>query len=147
LINRTRKRPSGARPKSRTTKVKLAANKYVETQEEYDSSSRTTKRIDKGQVFLWEDPEPVSMAAKGRPTEHGITISLVYTPPNFRNRGYATSCVACLCGELLESGFRYCTLYTDLSNPVSNSVYKRIGFTEVCDSVDHTFEDAPGTTG
>jgi predicted GNAT family acetyltransferase len=97
------------------------------------------KQVDRGEVYLWEDGEPVSMAAACRPTGDAVSIGLVYTPPPLRNNGYASSCVATLCERLLESGYRYCMLYTDLSNPTSNSIYKRIGFTEVCDSVDYTF--------
>jgi len=98
-----------------------------------------TPKIDKREVYLWEDGVPVSMAAKARPTENGITINSVYTPPEFRNRGYATSCVAMLCRELLGSGYNFCMLYTDLANPTSNSIYKKIGFKEVCDSVEYSF--------
>jgi predicted GNAT family acetyltransferase len=96
-------------------------------------------RIDKGEVYLWEDDVPVSMAATTRPTENGISISFVYTPPSLRRKGYATSCVAMLSKELLRTGYKFCTLYADLSNPTSNSIYKNIGFEEVCDSVEYTF--------
>jgi predicted GNAT family acetyltransferase len=102
-------------------------------------SDRSAKMLDRGDVYLWEDGQAVSVAARTRPTGEVITIGMVYTPPERRRRGYATSCVATLCGLLLESGYRYCTLYTDLSNPTSNKIYKEIGFTEVCDSVCHTF--------
>lgn len=98
-----------------------------------------TPKIEKRELYLWEDGVPVSMAAKGRPTENGITINSVYTPPELRRRGYATSCVAMLCKELLDSGYKFCMLYTDLANPTSNSIYKKIGFKEVCDSVEHSF--------
>lgn len=100
---------------------------------------RAAKQVERGEVYLWEDGEPVSMAAACRPTGDTVSIGLVYTPPHLRNHGYASSCVAILCDLLLGSGYRYCVLYTDLSNPTSNSIYRRIGFTEVCDSVDYTF--------
>jgi predicted GNAT family acetyltransferase len=102
-------------------------------------AERGTKMLRRGDVYLWEDDLPVSMAARTRPTGEVVTIGMVYTPPEHRNRGYASSCVAALCAMQLESGYRYCTLYTDLSNPTSNKIYKRIGFKEVCDSVNHTF--------
>jgi predicted GNAT family acetyltransferase len=102
-------------------------------------AGRVTKQLARGEVYLWEDGEPVSTAAKSRPTGGAVSIGMVYTPPHLRKRGYASSCVAALCELLLESGFEYCTLYTDLSNPTSNKIYKTIGFKEVCDSVGHTF--------
>ena len=99
-----------------------------------------TPRIEKDKIYLWEEGgKPVSMAGKGRPTEHGMAIGPVYTPPEFRRNGYATACVAGVCREILKSGYDFCTLYTDLSNPTSNSIYMKIGFKPVCDSVQYTF--------
>lgn len=95
-------------------------------------------RIQQGSVYLWENEVPVSMAVSTRPTRSGISIGGVYTPPEHRNRGYATSCVASLCKELLRE-YKFCVLYTDLSNPVSNSIYRRIGFKEYCDSAQYTY--------
>jgi len=96
------------------------------------------ERILEGSVYLWENGVPVSMAISARPTRNGISIGTVYTPPEHRNRGYATSCVASLCKRLLCE-YRFCVLYTDLSNPVSNSIYKRIGFKEYCDSAQYSY--------
>jgi hypothetical protein len=93
-----------------------------------------------GWVFLWEDGQPVSMATKGRPTDKGMTVGGVYTPPELRGKGYATSCVAELSRHVLLSGKEFCTLYTDLANPTSNSIYKKIGYKEVGDSVEYTFK-------
>ncbi len=100
-----------------------------------------TPAIQRQDVFVWEDGVPVSMAGKTRPTENAITIDLVFTPPEFRRRGYATSCVSSLCTELLSGGYKFCTLYTDLANPTSNSICKKIGFNEVSDSVEYSFSE------
>lgn len=99
-----------------------------------------TPFIEKGTVYLWEySGSPVSMVMKDRPTEHGMSVSLVYTPPEVRRNGYATACVATACRDILKSGYDFCTLYTDLSNPTSNSIYMKIGFKPVCDSVQYSF--------
>lgn len=99
-----------------------------------------TPFIEKGELYLWECSEnPVSMVIKGRPTEHGMSVTFVYTPPELRRNGYATACVASVCREILRSGYDFCTLYTDLSNPTSNSIYMKIGFKPVCDSVEYSF--------
>ena len=97
------------------------------------SPDMTHARIDERNVFLWDDGGPVSMAVKTRPTRHGISVSWVYTPPELRRRGYATSCVAALSQQLLDAGFEYCTLFTDRSNPTSNAIYQQIGYRPVCD--------------
>jgi uncharacterized protein len=97
--------------------------------------------VDWGTVFFWEmGGRPVSMAGKNRPTEHGTTVGGVYTPPEHRNRGYATSCVAELSRHILESGKDFCTLYTDLANPTSNSIYMKIGYKPIADSAEYLFE-------
>jgi len=99
-----------------------------------------TPAIEKSGIYLWEDAgKPVSMAAKGRPTERGMSVTMVYTPSELRRNGYATTCVAEVCREILKSGYDFCTLYTDLSNLTSNSIYMKIGFRPVCDSVVYAF--------
>jgi predicted GNAT family acetyltransferase len=42
--------------------------------------------------------------------------------------------------HLLDSGLRLCFLYTDLTNPLSNRIYQRIGYRPVCEVVDYMFE-------
>ncbi len=82
-----------------------------------------------GEVHFWKvDGERVSMAASGRNTGRGAIVNLVYTPPARRGRGYASSIVSALSRRQLDSGLDYCTLFTDISNPVSNSIYRRIGY-------------------
>lgn len=86
-------------------------------------------------VFLWEvDGKPVSMARGARKTENGITVNFVYTPSEYRKKGYASSVVAEL-SRLLLKDHSFCSLYTDLDNPTSNKIYMEIGYKPVCDSM------------
>lgn len=86
-------------------------------------------------VYLWVvDNHPVSMARGGRMTDNGITVNLVYTPKEFRGKGYASSVVAELSRQLLKKN-SYCSLYTDLDNPTSNKIYMNIGYKPICDSI------------
>lgn len=55
-------------------------------------------------------------------------------------KGYATSCVAQLSQMALDKGFKRCVLYTDLLNSISNSIYQKIGYKAVCDSLMLKFE-------
>lgn len=84
-------------------------------------------------LYLWENEEPVSIAGRSRPIPNGATVNYVYTPPKHRNKGYASACVAALSQLLLDEGYRYCFLVTDLANPTSNRIYKAIGYKPVCD--------------
>ena len=95
------------------------------------------ERLQAGSVFVWEHGRPVSMAAWTGKTASGVRVNLVYTPPEERRRGYASACVAALTRRLLEAGNRYCCLYADLANPVSNAIYQRIGYRAVCDWAVH----------
>ncbi len=97
-------------------------------------------RIPTGEIHIWDNKGPVSMAVQTRPTRRGISIGGVYTPPEKRSHGYAASCVASLCKELLLK-YDFCVLYADLANPVSNSIYKKIGFKEYCDSANYFFSN------
>jgi hypothetical protein len=73
-------------------------------------------------------------------TPNGIRINLVYTPPEYRRKGYATSCVAALSQTLLAEKRKNCFLFTDLSNPTSNHIYQTIGYQPVCDLNDYWFQ-------
>jgi uncharacterized protein len=91
-------------------------------------------------LVLWEDDEPVSLAGFGGRTPNGIRIGPVYTPPGLRRRGYASALVAALSQRMLDEGRSFCFLYTDLSNPTSNRIYRDVGYQQVCDSVEYRFE-------
>jgi predicted GNAT family acetyltransferase len=97
-------------------------------------------KIADGFLYVWEHRQLVSMAGLAGETAHGIRVSLVYTPPVFRRNGYATSCVAALTQHVLDSGKRFCALYTDLANPTSNGIYQKIGYAPVCDCQDWLFD-------
>jgi len=105
-----------------------------------EAQQKAEKAVEESRVFLWHDDVPVSMAVRARPTRNGVVVSGVYTPPEFRNRGYSTSCVSSLSKTLLDEGYAFCSLYTDLSNPTSNHIYKRIGYRPVRRSVVYGFE-------
>lgn len=93
-----------------------------------------------GEMALWWDGEPRTLAGYSGRSPNGVRIGYVYTPPEWRGRGYATACVAALSQHALDGGARFCCLYTDLSNPASNRIYQRIGYTAVCDVVDIEFD-------
>lgn len=88
--------------------------------------------IARGFTYVWESAEGmVATASLARPTRRGITMNAVYTPPEFRGRGYATGLSAAVSQAGLDSGKEFCTLYTDLANPASNGIYRKIGYARV----------------
>jgi len=95
----------------------------------------SARMIQKKNAYLWlVDGKIVSMANASRPTENGVSISGVYTPPDKRKKGYASAVVASLSQKMLDEGKKFCVLYTDLANPTSNKIYQEVGYREVCDS-------------
>ncbi len=102
-------------------------------------AKKVGQAIAAGSLFLWEDNEPVSMAMWQGRTPNGVRVSFVFTPPDRRNRGYASACVAALSQYLLDHGHKFCFLFTDLANPTSNHIYQRIGYHPVCDVGDYLF--------
>ncbi|MBW4548719.1 MAG: GNAT family N-acetyltransferase [Symplocastrum torsivum CPER-KK1] len=118
--------------------IQEALNKTIE----YDEAEQIIERyLSKGALSLWQDQVPVAAAGYSGATPNGIRVNFVYTPPNYRRQGYASSCVAALSQTLLAQGLRYCFLLTDLANPTSNHIYQAIGYQPICDLNDYWFEE------
>ena len=96
-------------------------------------------RVAAGAYVLWEDEGvPVSMAARTAPVEGMSRVYAVVTPPALRGRGYASATVAELSAWIRADGAD-AMLYTDLGNPTSNSVYRRIGYRAVAENLQYRF--------
>jgi len=106
----------------------------VSNPEEYVRGNIESRRL-----LVWKDPQPVSCASYGASPPHSARVGGVYTPPAYRRRGYATANVAAISRRALDAGHRYCCLFTDLANPISNSIYQKIGYRWVCDYVQYSF--------
>ena len=104
-----------------------------------DTELRVDRWIAAAELWLWDDGEPMSMAVSRKPAEGVVRISGVFTPTEKRNRGYAATCVHALSKQMRHAGFR-CVLYTDLANPTSNSIYRRIGYRAVTEGLRYRFE-------
>jgi uncharacterized protein len=105
-----------------------------------ESAEKATQAVQEAianqQIYVWMiSGEPVSMARWARPTKTNVTIGWVYTPQEKRKHGYASDCVAALTQQLLDSGYKTVSLYTDLDNPTSNKIYTEIGYEPVMDSM------------
>ena len=112
--------------------------------EDIELTYRRRESDPNGAWLVWDDDGPVSFAGYGNPTPSGIRVGPVYTPPEHRGRGYATSLVADLTAERLAAGLEFCFLFTDLTNPTSNAIYARIGYEPVADWDQWAFEPLQG---
>jgi len=106
-----------------------------------DFTNKALEYINDDKCYVWDDGGAVATAAIGRRTKNSASVSMVYTPNHFRGKGYATACVTVLSRKLLEDGFSYSSLFTDLSNPTSNNIYQKIGYYPVCDYDEWIFEE------
>ena len=87
-----------------------------------------SRLVPAGEMSLWiADGVEVSMAGITGRTPHGARIGFVYTPPDYRKRGYATAVTAALTRSVLAEGRLRCYLFTDASNPTSNRIYQNLG--------------------
>lgn len=94
-----------------------------------DKAKKTAEdRIRDGRIGVWVvEGKPVAQAAVAG-TDKVARIGAVYTPPAQRGQGYASAVVAHLSQHMLEKGCKMCCLYADARNPVSNSIYRKIGY-------------------
>ncbi len=92
------------------------------------------RQIGHQSVYLWiEGDRPVSAACGYGASANVGVVNFVYTPPELRQRGYASACVTAVSQLLLDKGYQSCALFTDLANPTSNKIYRAIGYQPVCD--------------
>jgi len=98
------------------------------------------KKLDKKRIVCWEvDGVLVSIVVFY--FESGMSrINNVYTPVKCRGNGYASALTAAASQYLLDNGSDMCCLYTDASNPTSNSIYQKIGYRFVTDSIQYLKE-------
>jgi len=105
------------------------------------------RRIEQGKIRIWDDAGPVAFAGWSDAPPDAARIAPVYTPPHARGRGYATALVAELSQSLLDQGRQRLFLITDLGNPVSNSIYAKVGYRPQSELFHFDFVDPSPETG
>ncbi|MFD6345822.1 GNAT family N-acetyltransferase [Streptomyces roseolus] len=100
-----------------------------------DHADFLTERIAEDRLHVWEAPDgrPVAMAARSRTVAGQSRVHLVYTAPAERGRGYAAGVTAAVSRAAAASGAAEVVLFTDLANPTSNALYRRLGYRPVAD--------------
>jgi predicted GNAT family acetyltransferase len=71
----------------------------------------------------------------------GARVLAIYTPPELRGRGYAQAMTAALTQRALDQG-RWCTLFTDADNAITNKIYPRVGYRYVSEYTSYLFVPA-----
>lgn len=96
-------------------------------------------KMKKGDLYLWDDQGPRSLATISGTTQRGVRISSVYTPAAFRGRGYASCIVKTLGTQLLNSGYDFVML-TWRTGSDEGKIYKRLGFVTAGERSAYMFE-------
>ncbi|MFI5046409.1 MAG: GNAT family N-acetyltransferase [Acidimicrobiia bacterium] len=95
--------------------------------------------LDDRRLFVWDDGGPTSMASLSPTVAGSVRVQRVYTPPERRRHGYASACVAAVTAHALKNGATTCVLYTQLSNPTSNAIYRTIGYEPIAEILRYRF--------
>lgn len=103
------------------------------------ANEKFMKYINMRYFVLENNNKIVCQANIGRKMKFGNCISCVYTPKEERGKSFAYNLVYRISKELLDSGDKYCVLYTDDLNPISNHVYEKIGYVRKSDWEDIDF--------
>ena len=134
--------PEGAPRLARGGDVALLAQWFsafvreVDDMGDTDQAAAVRDRISYGGLTVWEaGGTPVTMAGVTRQVAGMVRVGPVYTPPELRGHGYASAVTAEVSQAALAAGADEVLLYTDLANPVSNSIYQRIGYGKIEDRV------------
>jgi RimJ/RimL family protein N-acetyltransferase len=100
-----------------------------------DAGEWADARISYGGITLWEAPDgtPLAMAGATPKIAGQVRLAPVYTPAGLRGRGYAGAVTAEVSRAAREAGVPEILLFTDLANPTSNGLYRRIGYRPVAD--------------
>jgi GNAT superfamily N-acetyltransferase len=99
-----------------------------------DQAAAVADRLSYRGVTVWEaGGAPASIAGVTRQVAGMVRVGPVYTPPELRGHGYASAATAAVSQQALDAGAAEVLLFTDLTNPVSNSIYQRIGYRAVED--------------
>src|SRR5260370_30917961 len=117
---------------------------YTEVHEPHQEVERQVEEwLTSGHLWVWENGEAVSIDVSQKPIQGIVRVSHVYTPPENRRRGYAAACGYGISKYCTEASYRF-VLYTDLGNPTSNAIYRRIGYQAVAEAIHYRFDGSQG---
>lgn len=106
-----------------------------------DWTALAKRRVNAGDIHLWQaQGEPVALAGVSGAPAGVARVGPVYTPPRWRKKGYGSSVTAAATAAALAAGAQHVVLYTDLANPISNSIYQAIGYRPDHDAEERSFK-------
>jgi len=109
-----------------------------------DAAAMVRERLADRRLWMWEDETGEAVALAGRTAASvGVArVAPVYTPPEHRRRGYGAAVTAACTADALDRGDESVVLFTDMTNPTANAIYRRIGYRPVGEERVVRFEPA-----
>lgn len=105
-----------------------------------DLATEARQRIAARGLHLWECEDRVVSLAGVTAAAAGVArIGPVYTPPEHRRHGFGAAVTATASAAATAAGAEDVILYTDQANPVSNSIYRAIGYGADHDAAEYAF--------
>ncbi len=95
-----------------------------------DVASFLIEKLSDGDLYVWDDHGARSILTLSGRVGKGIRISSVYTPPEFRRRGYASAAVGAVSRAELRSDREFVVLSVTDDNPAAR-LYQRLGFRRI----------------
>jgi predicted GNAT family acetyltransferase len=86
------------------------------------------RMVRRGLLHLWDDDGPRCVITASGLTPNAARISSLYTPPEYRGRGYAANAVASVSQQILNSGRQLCVTAADVNEPGPTAIYKSVGY-------------------
>lgn len=140
------KQADGIQRLARPDEIQFVTDWMIESQFESKSSEmdyelmqkKAAGYIDDNKVYLFEKDEiVVSMAIKEHELVKGVLLAYIFTPEEYRGKGYAVANVYYLSKALLKEGYEFCTMLVDKKNPLSVRAYEKIGYVLIDDIYDY----------
>ena len=119
--------------------IKFAKEALNEEVSYLDFEDKLCKRIESKNIYIFVDEKnrAKAMISVTRQLVNGISVSYVYSSKEARGKGFGLAVVYYLSKEYSDKGNRFCTLFVDKKNPISNAVYKKIGYRILDDNYDY----------
>lgn len=95
-----------------------------------DVSEFMLRKLSEGDLYVWDDVGAKTILSLSGRAGKGIRISGVYTPPEFRCRGYASAAVAALSHAKLSNGREFVVLSVTDGSP-AGGLYQRLGYRRI----------------
>ena len=119
--------------------IKFAKEALDEDMLYEEFKDKLNTRIENKSIYIFEDEnhKQMAMAVSTRQLVNGVSVSLVYSSKEARGKGYGLAVVYNLSKEYLGRGNKFCSLFVDKKNQISNGVYKKIGYKILEDNYDY----------